>query len=82
MSITVSNPTYTISYVGNPRWGILEPYIEEEYTLIMNNKLFMEANAAGGKFCISEGVLKNEKNLFVFIMSCFGSVPGTGRGGR
>ena len=47
-----SNPTYSISYVGNPEWGSLEPYIEEEYTLIMNNKLFLEINAAGGKFCI------------------------------
>lgn len=51
--LVASNPTYTISYVGNPEWGSLEPYIEEEYTLIMNNKLFLEVNAAGGKFCIS-----------------------------
>ena len=51
--LVASNPTYTISYVGNPEWGSLEPYIEEEYTLIMNNKLFLEVNAAGGKFCIA-----------------------------
>ena len=51
--LVASNPTYTISYVGNPEWGCLEPYIEEEYTLIMNNKLFLEVNAAGGKFCIA-----------------------------
>lgn len=51
--LVASNPTYTISYVGNPEWGSLEPYIEEEYTVIMNNKLFLEVNAAGGKFCIS-----------------------------
>jgi TPR repeat protein len=53
--------------VGNPRWGILEPYIEEEYTLIMNNKLFMEVNAAGGKFCISEGVLK-KRRICLFLL--------------
>ena len=51
--LVASNPTYSISYVGNPEWGSLEPYIEEEYTLIMNNKLFLEVNAAGGKFCIA-----------------------------
>ena len=51
--LVASNPTYTISYVGNPEWGSLEPYIEEEYTLIMNNKLFLEVNAAGGIFCIA-----------------------------
>ena len=51
--LVASDPTYFISYVGNPEWGSLEPYIEEEYTLIMNNKLFLEVNAAGGKFCIS-----------------------------
>lgn len=51
--LVASNPTYSISYVGNPEWGSLEPYIEEEYTLIMNKKLLMEVNAAGGKFCIS-----------------------------
>lgn len=51
--LVASNPTYTISYVGNPEWGSLEPYIEEEYTVIMNNKLFLEVNAAGGKFCIA-----------------------------
>ncbi len=48
-----SNPTYSISYVGNPEWGSLEPYIEEEYTMIMNKQLFLEVNAAGGNFCIS-----------------------------
>ena len=51
--LVASDPTYTISYVGNPEWGSLEPYIEEEYTLIMNNKLFLEVNAAGGKVCIA-----------------------------
>ena len=51
--LVASNPSYSISYVGNPEWGSLEPYIEEEYTLIMNGKLFLEVNAAGGKFCIS-----------------------------
>lgn len=51
--LVASDPTYSISYVGNPEWGSLEPYIEEEYTLIMNKKLFLEVNAAGGKFCIS-----------------------------
>ena len=51
--LVASNPSYSISYVGNPEWGSLEPYIEEEYTLIMNNKLFLEVNAAGGKFCIA-----------------------------
>ena len=51
--LVASNPTYTISYVGNPEWGSLEPYIEEEYTLIMNKRLFLEVNAAGGKFCIA-----------------------------
>ncbi|MBR0145121.1 MAG: hypothetical protein IJM25_00475 [Eubacterium sp.] len=51
--LVASNPTYTVSYVGNPEWGSLEPYIEEEYTLIMNNKLFLEVNAAGGKFCVA-----------------------------
>ena len=51
--LVASDPTYSISYVGNPEWGSLEPYIEEEYTLIMNKKLFLEVNAAGGKFCIA-----------------------------
>ena len=51
--LVASNPTYSFRYVGNPEWGSLEPYIEEEYTLIMNNKLFLEVNAAGGKFCIA-----------------------------
>lgn len=51
--LVISKPTYGISYVGNPEWGSLEPYIEEEYTLIMTRKLFLEVNAAGGKFCIS-----------------------------
>ena len=51
--LVASNPTYSVSYVGNPEWGILEPYIEEEFTLIMNNKLFLEVNAAGGKFCVA-----------------------------
>ena len=51
--LVASNPTYSISYVGNPEWGSLEPYIAEEFTVIMNNKLFLEVNAAGGKFCIA-----------------------------
>lgn len=51
--LVASDPTYSISYVGNPEWGSLESYIEEEYTLIMNKKLFLEVNAAGGKFCIA-----------------------------
>ncbi len=51
--LVASNQTYTISYVGNPEWGSLERYIEEEYTWIMNNKLFLDVNAAGGKFCIA-----------------------------
>ncbi len=48
-----STPTYGISYVGNPCWGRLEPYIEEEFTVIMSQQLFLEVNAAGGKFCIA-----------------------------
>ncbi|MCR5746076.1 MAG: hypothetical protein K6G03_00025 [Lachnospiraceae bacterium] len=51
--IAQSNPTYGISYVGNPEWGSLEPYIEEEYSLVMSRKLFIEVNVAGGNFCIS-----------------------------
>ena len=50
--LVASNPSYMISYVGNPEWGSLDPYIEEEYTVIMKDKLFLEVNAAGGKFCI------------------------------
>lgn len=51
--LIASNPTYTISYVGNPNWGCLAPFLEEEYTVMMNNKLFLEVNAAGRKFCIA-----------------------------
>lgn len=39
--------------MGNPEWGSLEPFIDEEYTIIFGDKLQLELNAAGGKFCIS-----------------------------
>ncbi|MCR4922924.1 MAG: hypothetical protein K5931_02815 [Lachnospiraceae bacterium] len=52
-ALVTGNPTYCISYVGAPQWGSLEPYIEEEYSIIMNKALFLEVNAAGGKFCLS-----------------------------
>ena len=48
-----SNPAYAVSYVGKPEWGSLEPFIDEEYTIIFGDKLQLELNAAGGKFCIS-----------------------------
>ena len=51
--LVTSNPAYAISYVGKPEWGSLEPFIDEEYTIIFGDKLQLELNAAGGKFCIS-----------------------------
>ena len=51
-ALIVSNPTYNLSYVGNPEWGSLAPYVLEEYTLIATSQLMIEVNAAGGKFCI------------------------------
>ena len=51
-ALMVSNPTYNLSYVGNPEWGSLAPYVLEEYTLIATSQLMIEVNAEGGKFCI------------------------------
>lgn len=51
-TLMVSNPTYNLSSVGNPKWGSLAPYILEEYTLLATSRLMIEVNAAGGKFCI------------------------------
>lgn len=51
-ALMVSNPTYNLSYIGNPKWGSLAPYVLEEYTLIATSQLMIEVNAAGGKFCI------------------------------
>ena len=51
--LVTSNPTYAVSYVGKPEWGSLEPFIDEEYTIVFGDKLQLELNAAGGKFCIS-----------------------------
>ena len=48
-----NSAVHGISYVGNPEWGSLEPFIDEEYTIIFGDKLQLELNAAGGKFCIS-----------------------------
>ncbi len=65
--VVSSNPTYGISYVGTPNWGSLEPYIEEEYTIVMNKKLFIEINAAGGNFCLDWiQAFKNEDYIKTF----------------
>ena len=46
------NPAYNFSYVGNSEWGELEPYIKRAYTVILPNRLAVEINTAGGKFCV------------------------------
>ena len=46
------NPTYILSYIGNPEWGGLEPYIERVYSIILPDRLAVEINSAGGKFCV------------------------------
>ena len=50
--LVTSNPTYSLSYVGDPEWRDLEPFIEEEFTLVDGRKLCLEVNYAGGNFCI------------------------------
>lgn len=66
-SLVISNPTYTLSYVGNPNWGDLGEYITEQYSIASTSKLMLEVNSAGGYFCICwMQRFKNDKYLRTF----------------
>ena len=65
--LVVSNPTYVLSYVGNPEWGEIGKYITEQYSIASSGKLMIEVNSAGGNFCVCwMQRFKNEKYVRTF----------------